>query len=368
MEEKPNNKQAALSSIETKYTSSFAGKTNYVDINGLFARLVDKKEMNGVVRLNNGYLVAGDNGIASYNDSITRINDIVNTKEYLDLYQIPFVYVQTPHTLADDYSSELPLGYETHINGNTNRLLEGLEENRINFIDLRDAWDVDEVDHYKMFLPTDHHWTFDAAFLSHQYLVNYINDELNIPTINKNFFNIENYIKTKYNNIFSGSYGNKTGILYAGVSDLNIIIPKFETNLFVEINKYNWSRTGDFEDVMFNYKYLDYNHLNMFSNYAYSAYLDGSADYVCIQNLDRPNNKKILLIVDSYSKPLAPFLALHFSEVHMYDVRTNYGGSTEGFIQKLHEIQPDIVLQIRTTNSTLSALALEELELSRNVN
>lgn len=92
MEEKPNNKQAALSSIETKYTNSFAGKTNYIDINGLFARLVDKVEVNGIVKLENGYLFRTER----MNPNV-QVEEIVensaNFRDYLTLYDIPFVQV-----------------------------------------------------------------------------------------------------------------------------------------------------------------------------------------------------------------------------------------------------------------------------------
>lgn len=53
----------------------------------------------------------------------------------------------------------------------------------------------------------------------------------------------------------------------------------------------------------------------------YSAFLGGNQPLCVIKNESLPDGGKLLLIRDSYSDALAPFLALHFSEVHLLDLR-----------------------------------------------
>nr|WP_326185761.1 DHHW family protein [uncultured Oscillibacter sp.] len=53
----------------------------------------------------------------------------------------------------------------------------------------------------------------------------------------------------------------------------------------------------------------------------YSAFLGGNQPLCVIKNENLPDGGKLLLIRDSYSDALAPFLALHFSEVHLLDLR-----------------------------------------------
>ena len=53
----------------------------------------------------------------------------------------------------------------------------------------------------------------------------------------------------------------------------------------------------------------------------YSAFLGGNQPLCVIKNEAIPDGGKILLIRDSYSDSLAPFLAQSFSEVHLLDLR-----------------------------------------------
>ena len=53
----------------------------------------------------------------------------------------------------------------------------------------------------------------------------------------------------------------------------------------------------------------------------YSAFLGGNQPLCVIKNENKPDGGKLLLIRDSYSDALAPFLAQSFSEVHLLDLR-----------------------------------------------
>lgn len=361
LEEKSNNKQAALSSIESKYTSSFVGKTNYIDLNGLFALMVDKKEVNERVKLNNGYLT--DELNTEYLPMISAINNLTNLKEYLDIYEIPFAYVQTPHLIPSDDDPMIPLGYETHVNGNSDRLLTGLSENGVDYLDLRENIRFDEPSNYEIYFSTDHHWTIETAFLAHEHVGRFIDGKLNENISNSEYFNLENYYTETYTNIFSGSHANRTGIFFAGVDDISIITPKFETNFSVQIPNHNWNRTGNFETAFLEKKYLENSSIANFNKDTYCVYLDSNTEYVKIVNNQALNDKKILLIKHSFSQPMATFLALHYKEVHLYQQ-----GTQEELLKILHEIQPDIVLQVATTNDSLTAEAKVELETSRSSN
>jgi hypothetical protein len=68
--------------------------------------------------------------------------------------------------------------------------------------------------------------------------------------------------------------------------------------------------------------------------------LGGDTPYLKIKNHMPIEKKKIVLVKDSFTNPMATFLGLYYDEVHLYDLR----GSREDFIEKLEEIEPDIVL------------------------
>lgn len=93
-----------------------------------------------------------------------------------------------------------------------------------------------------------------------------------------------------------------------------------------------------------------------------AIYFTSNSEYKKLENLKVTNDIKVLIINNSFSLTLAPFLALHFKEVHMYDLRTRFGGSAEGVIQKSNEIQPDIVLQVQELDSALPLEIIVELK------
>lgn len=55
----------------------------------------------------------------------------------------------------------------------------------------------------------------------------------------------------------------------------------------------------------------------------YSSFLGGIAPLRIVHNPEAATDKKLLLVRDSYSDSLAPFLCRHFAEIHLLDLRYN---------------------------------------------
>ena len=55
----------------------------------------------------------------------------------------------------------------------------------------------------------------------------------------------------------------------------------------------------------------------------YSYFLGGRQPLCVIESDKAPDGPKVLVIRDSYSDSLAPFLTERFSEVHLFDPRNN---------------------------------------------
>ena len=53
----------------------------------------------------------------------------------------------------------------------------------------------------------------------------------------------------------------------------------------------------------------------------YSLFLGGNYPVSVVKNADNPGGERLLLIKDSFSNSLVPFLARHFSEIHLIDPR-----------------------------------------------
>lgn len=355
IEAEVTNKQTALSSLETEYQNNIIGKTNYLDLNGLFSRIIDKIELNGRYKLINGHLTSSNSYLESSLDDFSVMNaeikNITNLKYYLDLYDIPFAYIQTPHLLATDYDPMIPIGYETHINSNTDRLLEGLLNNNVSYLDLRENFKQDNLDHFDYFYKTDHHWNSHAGFISHKYISEFIDEQLGEKISNDDYFILNRYEIEVFKNISLGYHGQSTGILFSGLDDISVITPNFFTEFIVEAPSLHINKTGNFKESQINYNILENNLINPFNRRVYLVY-PLHTNYAKITNLNAKNDKVILLLRDSFTCNLAPFLALHYKEVHLCDVR--YGDKQDGFIKVLHEVNPDIVLQVRITSNVLT--------------
>ena len=53
----------------------------------------------------------------------------------------------------------------------------------------------------------------------------------------------------------------------------------------------------------------------------YASFLGGNQPLYIVRNSAASSDKKLLLVRDSYSDSLAPFLCRHFAEIHLLDLR-----------------------------------------------
>lgn len=337
IEENPNNRQLGLSKIEGKYAENFEGKNNFITLNGAFTKLMDKESLNGIVKLENGHLttLTDKANTAPLVETTAKFNDYLNKKD------IPFLYTQLPDKMPTD-DSYLPKGHVNFINENADNLLKGLEENNIDTLDIRYEIQKNNIDNYSLFFKTDHHWNFNGAFWSHTKIVEKINSLLNIDNTNQIYFDINNYNVEKYEDIFLGSRGKRVGPYFGGVDDIDLITPKFDTSFTLEVPSRNIKREGNFNESLLFMEQLE--NKDYYSSNPYSVYLKQDYDYMKIKNNNIDNNKKIFIIKDSFGIALAPFLALHYGEVHLYDLRPDYvGGNMDDMISKIESIKPDLV-------------------------
>lgn len=332
----PEDIKKSLSEIEGLYAKSFIGKNNYININGIFSKIIGEKEINNIIKLENGYLTTPQ----AVADATKIADNIKEFETYLNKKEIPLTYIQVPYKTPTDNDEKIPLGFNTNANTNADNVLKQLEEKNIQTLDLRDEIQKDGLNHYDLFYKTDHHWNIYGGFWGHTKVVEHINETLGIDKINKEYTNIENYNIETIEDTFLGSRGKRTGAGFAGLDDTVIITPKFETDYSISIQSKDINnKTGNFKEVMFFEERIADESLDKYD--PYSMYLGGNYDFVkIINNKTATNDKKIFLIRDSFSLALVPYLSSHYSEVYLYDLRE---GTQADMIQKIEQVNPDIV-------------------------
>lgn len=338
-EANPDSLQNALQAVEGNYSEKIEGKLNFLDLNGGFSRVLLQTDLNNVVRLKNNMLTL----LVEPIETQVFAQQAGLFRDYLGIYGIPFLYIQAPDVLLDDNDPQLPLGYETYVNENCDTLLKNLGEQGISTLDLRNNMMEDNIDPFSFFFRTDHHWTIEGSFYAYTKIMPFLQNAVQLDVLDESFFSLDAYQIDVSQNVFLGSNGKRTGVLFAGVDDFSVIYPKAESFFQVEYPTEGIEFQGTFEEVLLNpgevYN-VDYN--QPYANNPYTVYPFHS-DYTIIRNELAENELKIFFLRDSFLAPTACFMAQHYKEIHLFDLRY---GSIDLMLEQIELVQPDIVVQI----------------------
>ena len=161
-----------------------------------------------------------------------------------------------------------------------------------NFIDLTERMDT----HGNNYFRTDHHWNENGAKIGYDAICNLVlNKEPNAFTLTEVS---DDFKGTMYSR--SGAFWNKADSIYR----MDPVHP-FDVHVTYDNNKESDSLFAD-------------DNLKIKDKYTY--YLDGNHGYVNIKT-GVDNKKKAIVIKDSYSHILLPYLASEYSELDIFDLR-----------------------------------------------
>ena len=149
---------------------------------------------------------------------------------------------------------------------------------------------------------TDHHWTSLGAF----YGANAIFEALGLEPLD-----LSDYDKTTVTDQFYGTIYSTSGVRWVRPDSIDTYIPADGVHVT------SWFGAQPSEGSL----YVDH-YLSVKDKYSY--FLGGQQQPLCVIESDKaPDGPKVLIIRDSYSDSLAPFLTERFSEVHLFDPRNN---------------------------------------------
>ena len=318
--------------FETDIAATFFQKFAFVSLNGAVRKFLGQQEMNGVVKLNNGYLTetlerCPDDIIGNF------VSRTVSFNEYLGKRGTSLLFAVPPYTVSK-YDPELPVGVEDFSNDNLDRLLSGMRKSGIETVDFREIINADGIEPYSMVYKTDHHWTTEAAFYAYRFFENYIAEKTGC-VIDSRISDIGNYNVTFHEKWQLGSRGQRVGIYFAGMDDFVFISPDFETKIEDSSGK-----VGNVYDYFFTPEYLENRDIS--ARYAYDYAMGGPAFAGHYKNLNSTNDVKVMMISDSYARAVVPYLLMQFSEV--YTILDGYIGDLKP--ELIEEYDPDIVIML----------------------
>jgi len=236
--------------------------------------------------------------------------------------------------------------------------LRWLRYYKVPALDLSNLCEESGMTIQEAFFGTDHHWTPEAAFEGFVRIIDWMNESFQADLDGDGALRDPNfYVHETYEKVMFGSEGRKTGIHFAGgLEDMTVIYPKAEGDYILkngELDDYD-VHEGSFYEALLDVDGLSLVHEDIYGGHAENIYLHGGVtDYVSIENLQAPSDKKILLIRDSYSTPVGAFLAQPFQQVDMLWFLEISEEELERFLEKNH--YDYVLLAIYPTNLVADA-------------
>ncbi|MCI8648121.1 MAG: hypothetical protein HFE76_15315 [Firmicutes bacterium] len=315
-----SNVRQMIEEAENCIQENFKSRNNWINVNGLFQRMLGTT----VIRDAGGTTVYKlKNGQTIYGQEKRDVDYLVkNLRQLYSLAQkrdMDFLYVQLPFKIEND--DMMPLGTEEFANDDANEIVRRLRQQGIPSMDIRKSIRKAGLKHDTLFFNTDQHWKPHAALWAAGLIAKKLKEDCGY-SINEALFDIKNYkIETK-ENWFLGSFGKRTGMWYAGVDDFDIITPKFDTSYKFTARSKNGDRTkrkGPFRKALLKHAFLDKK--DYFGINTYAGYAGGDYALNTVINHKAPNDKKILLVRDSFSCAMMPFLTMGAKEITAIDLR-----------------------------------------------
>jgi len=246
--------------------------------------LLGKREFHGV------YL-CGDRLIHKIEDAGREAQNIGFVRDLTELTDIP-VYVGMIPTAAEVYEDMLPKGSE---NFNQTDFLERMRTGVPGAIWVDIAGVLEAHREEPVFYRTDHHWTSLGAYYGYSALMDAMG-AVSAPlgegvTVSENFY----------------------GTLYS-TSGVHWLKPD-------TIERYVFDENTTVEDVQGGETHGLYVDRFLGEKDQYASFLGGNAPLYIVRNPDAVTNQTLLVVRDSYSDCLAPFLSRYFAEIHLLDLR-----------------------------------------------
>ena len=305
-----------MSKFETYMTDQFVFRDQWVAFKSIIERVLGKQENNGV------YFCGQDTLITRFDEPdgekvSTNLNYVNKFVENVD---IP-VYLSLIPTQACIWADRLPAGAPNASQPDVLTQAQAAVPGA-SWCDLHAplAAHADE----DIFYRTDHHWTSLGAYYGYAALC----EAMGLTPVP-----LSGYQKTTVTEDFYGTVFSSSGVRWVRPDAIDTYVPDTGVEV-VSITYDNRGQQVEEPRALYEASYLEVKD-------KYAMFLGGQQPLGIVRtpNTDAP---KLLLVRDSYSDSLVPFLTAHFSEIHLIDLRY-YKLSAVDYMAK-HGIDTAVVL------------------------
>ena len=290
--------------FESYAVDQFIFRDFWVGLKSDIERFTLKNENKGIFFGKDGYLLENfKRDDKTLEDNIKSINYFINETKDLKTYLL-----LAPNSVSI-YDDKLPFFASPYDQTKIiDKVKDGLND-RSNFINVYPIL-RDKKEEY-IYFKTDHHWTMRGSYYSYKKLSEaigikpYVMDDFTIEVVADDFY---------------GTYYSKANNKHLNGDFIEVFRPNFDISYSV-----NYVYDNKKSDTLYELNHLD-------KRDKYSIFLDGNHSLVTIKS-DVKNDKKLVIFKDSYSHNFIPFLANHYKEIHIIDLRY-YKANVYEYIKK----------------------------------
>lgn len=309
----------AVEDKESALENVFPFKDSVREIYGMSNQLLSPNEVakssgSIIVKDEDGFLQAI--GVSSFDIDIAK-QKLSKLQQVCQESGAEFVYVSYPSKANPDDSKLY--GIDTNKLENREELLAYAEEQGINYLNVGALFASDGYTTKDLFYKTDHHWKSTAGLYAARAIANHLNDTLGY-SLRADLLKEDQFSFTTYENLWFGETGRALSLRYVdALDDFTQIKPNYDTS--IRIQQANGDCTeGDFSIMIDDSKYSGEN-VNLYSYSAHYSY-ENSIYLPTHYHNNNVKGPKILLIKDSYSVVVVPFLSLATADLIVWDIRS----------------------------------------------
>ncbi len=285
------------SEFETFFADQFPQRNTWVGINAYTTLAEGNNGASGVYNCKNGYLI--NKPVSAENNLDKNIGAVADFAKSIDA---PTTVMLVPSTgyIADDV---LPTFHDKYNDDeDISKISSTLSKDKIGFVDLRERFKSEYKNGSQLYYKTDHHWTTKGAYTGYQELCK----ALGVTPIDDSTLKKDSYPD------FYGTTYSSSGFWLTPPDNIEIWSNPNNSSKNISVKITEGANIKTSGSMYFT------DHLK--EDDKYPVFIDGNHALTEITNTNAKNGT-ILLIKDSFSHSLAPFLAENYSKVVLVDLR-----------------------------------------------
>lgn len=286
-----------MSDYEAYLSDQFAGKIGWITLKAHVEQWLGKHETNGIFVTKDGFLLEK---FTKEDDSLERNLELVmdfskSTKgRKVSLMLVP--------TSVEFYKEKLPLFAQV---ASQEEVLETVENDLAESVQLLNIYSalakhLNEAIYFK----SDHHWTMRGAYYAYAEAA---------VTLGFTPYSLADFSRKEVSTNFFGTYAAKAVGFPIQPDTIEVFHPRFPVQYTV-----SYGAAEEVTDSLYHWSALQ-------KRDQYSLFLNGNHRLLTIQSHVK-NGRKLAVLKDSYANVFIPFLANHYEEIHVIDLRYFHSG------------------------------------------